>query len=428
MNHDARPLILLVDDVPANLHVLAAALKEDYRLKTATRGERGLVLAQAEDDPPALILLDVMMPGMSGIEMLRALRQTPATSDIPVIFISADASEQSQLDGLELGADDYLAKPVTRSVLRARVRNLIQRRQAEAQLRLAAHVFEHSGEGILITDADNHIVDVNPAFTRLTGYTAEELQGRNPKVLASGETRAETYRDLWHALQATGHWQGELWNRHKEGRVFPKLVSISTVRGRAGAIEYYIANYADLSEQKATEARIRHQAHHDALTGLDNRLSLTLRLEQYLAEAQPNAEEMTLMFIDLDRFKAINDSLGHQVGDKLLVAVAGRLRECVRESDLVARQGGDEFVVALFGPGTARAASAVAGKIIARLGEPYDIDGQRVKTSASIGISLYPRDGDSATDLMRRADTAMYRAKSAGRNQYRYHVPGSEPD
>ncbi|MFZ5483470.1 MAG: diguanylate cyclase domain-containing protein [Pseudomonadota bacterium] len=428
MNRDARPLILLVDDVPANLHVLAAALKDDYRLKTATRGERGLSLARAVDDPPALILLDVMMPGMGGIDMLRALRQSPATADIPVIFVSADASEQSQLDGLELGADDYLAKPVIRSVLRARVRNLIQRRQAEAQLRLAAHVFEHSGEGILIADADNHIVDVNPAFTRLTGYSAEEVRGRNPRILASGETRPDLYRELWHALQTTGHWQGELWNRHKTGRVFPKLVSISTVRGRAGAIEYFIANYADISEQKATEARIRHQAHHDPLTGLDNRLSLTLRLEQHLVEAHPEGEEMALMFIDLDRFKAINDSLGHLVGDKLLVAVAGRLRECVRESDLIARQGGDEFVVALFGPGTARAAPAVAGKIIARLGEPYDIDGQPVVTSASIGISLYPRDGDSATDLMRRADTAMYRAKSAGRNQYRFHEPGNEPD
>lgn len=415
-----RPLILLVDDQPANLHVLAAALKADYRLKIATSGEMALDILRTPEKPE-LILLDVMMPGMSGIEMLRRMRADPACADIPVIFVSADASEQSQLDGLDLGADDYLTKPVVTRVLLARVRNLLQRKRFERQLRLAAHVFEHSGEAIMITDRDNRILEVNTAFERMTGYTAAEVRGQNPRLLASGRTPAADYQAMWQALRDEGFWQGEIWDRHKDGHVYPKLMSISVVRNRQGEIDYHIANFTDISAQKAAEERIRQLAHHDALTGLPNRLHLGIALEQALAIARREGGELALLFIDLDRFKHINDTLGHNVGDELLIEVAKRLKSCLRESDLVARLGGDEFVVLAQGANAAFAAQYIAEKILDRFTTPFRLAGHDLRSSPSIGISLYPNDGADTETLMKNADTAMYHAKARGRNTYQFY-------
>ncbi|WP_045476781.1 EAL domain-containing response regulator [Serpentinimonas barnesii] len=415
----AKPLLLLVDDVPTNLHLLAALLKADYRIKTATSGQAALDLI-ARTEHPELILLDVMMPGMSGIEVLRHLRADHTTHEIPVIFVSADTSEQTQLDGLELGADDYLTKPVVGTVLRARVKNILARKRNERQLRLAAHVFDYSGEAILITDRDNCIIEANPAFTRLTGYSAEEVRGQDPRILSSGRNPRALYAEMWRAIKDRGFWQGELWDRHKNGATEPRLVTISTVCNPHGEIDYHISTFSDIREQKATEERIRRIAYHDSLTGLPNRLHLSAALEQALNQAQRSGTEVALLFIDMDRFKLINDTLGHQVGDELLVEVAQRLKACVRESDIVARQGGDEFVVAITGLSEDLAATAVVGKILASLGQPYLI-GQRVlHSSPSIGISIYPVDGTDATTLMKHADAAMYHAKDLGRNQVQY--------
>lgn len=414
-----KPLLLLVDDMPANLHVLVAALKTDYRLKTATNGPDALALAARDTDRPELILLDVMMPDMGGIEVLRRLREDIATRDIPVIFVSADTSEQSQLDGFELGADDYLTKPVVSTVLRARVKNLLTRKRTERQLQLAAHVFEHSGEAIMISDRDNRIVELNPAFTRLTGYTLEEVRGQNPRLLSSGRTTPEEYRAMWQALTERGLWQGEMWDRHKNGEVYPKLLTISTVKNARGEVDFYIANFSDISVQKEA-ARIRHLAYHDALTGLPNRAHLTIALEQALADARRAGGEIAVMFIDMDRFKTINDSLGHHVGDQLLVEVGRRLKECVRESDIVARLGGDEFVVVLTGMASASAVTGVAGKLLNALARPYEVAGHMLHSSPSIGIGLYPADGDDIATLMKNADSAMYHAKEQGRNNAQY--------
>jgi diguanylate cyclase (GGDEF)-like protein/PAS domain S-box-containing protein len=414
-----KPLLLLVDDMPANLHVLAAALKSDYRLKTATSGPAALDLVQRAD-PPELILLDVMMPGMSGIEVLRRLRAGQATRDIPVIFVTADTSEQSQLDSLDLGADDYLTKPVVGAILRARVRNLLAKKRTERQLRLAAHVFEYSGEAILVTDRDNTIVEVNPAFTRLTGYGIDEVRGQNPRLLSSGRNTPEDYRAMWQAVREQGFWQGEMWDRHKGGEIYPKLMTITTVKNLRGEIDYYIASFSDIREQKAAEERIRHLAHHDALTGLPNRMHLSIALEQALADAHRANTKVAVMFVDMDRFKVINDTLGHQAGDALLVEVARRLKDCVRESDIVARLGGDEFVVVLAGMTEAGAATSIAGKILSALGLPYEVAGHTLHSSPSIGISVYPLDGTDIATLMKNADTAMYHAKEQGRNNAQY--------
>ena len=418
-----KPLLLLVDDMPANLHVLAAALKNDYRLKTATSGQDALDLL-TRGDHPELILLDVMMPGISGIEVLRRLREAPETRDIPVIFVSADTSEQSQLDGLELGADDYLTKPVVSAILRARVKNILARKRTERQMRLASHVFEFSGEAIMITDRDNRIVEVNPAFTRLTGYTQEEAHGQNPRMLSSGRSTPEQYQAMWQGIREHGLWQGEMWDRHKDGDVYPKLITVSVVKNLRGEIDYYIASFSNISNQKAAEERIRHIAHHDALTGLPNRLHLSIALEQALADAQRKGAEVAVMFLDMDRFKVINDTLGHHIGDLLLIEVAHRLKQCVRESDIVARLGGDEFVVVLTGIEAENSATAVAGKLLHTLGQPYPIEQNILHSTPSIGISIFPIDGQDIATLMKNADTAMYHAKEQGRNNAQYFTAG----
>ena len=337
-----------------------------------------------------------------------------------MIFVSADTSEQSQLEGLDLGADDYLTKPVVTTVLRARVRNILQRKRAEAQLRLAAHVFEYSGEAIMITDRDNCIIEVNPAFTRMTGYRLEEVRGQNPRILSSGRATPEDYQAMWQAIREQGFWQGEMWDRRKDGEIYPKLLTISVVRNVRGEIDFHIASFADISEQKATEEKIRHVAHHDALTGLPNRLYLQIGLEQILASAKRENEEVAVMFIDLDRFKIINDTLGHNVGDRPAGgsgAAAQKVRARKRSGGAPGRRrirggcwAGDDVI----------ACRPCGGKYPRQPCPALPDRRSRSAHSTSIGISLYPHDGDSIESLMKTADTAMYHAKAMGRNNFQF--------
>jgi diguanylate cyclase (GGDEF)-like protein/PAS domain S-box-containing protein len=300
------------------------------------------------------------------------------------------------------------------------VQDITESKEAAAQLHLLASVFRHSSEALLITDKDNAIIEVNPAFTRLTGYSADEVRGRNPRLLASGHTTPEQYRQIWQSINEQGAWLGEIWDRRKDGSIYPKLLNISVVRDAAGAITHHIAAFSDISAQKAAEEKIRHLAHHDTLTGLPNRFMLEGRLEQALATARRTGERLAVMFIDLDRFKVINDTLGHQTGDGLLIEVARRLRDSVRESDVVARLGGDEFVVVLTGGGAELAAAHVAAKILASVAEPCRIAGHELTTTPSIGIAVFPGDGDSVEALMKNADVAMYHAKAQGRANYQF--------
>ncbi len=300
------------------------------------------------------------------------------------------------------------------------VQDITQSKEAEAQLHLLASVFRHSGEGLMITNKNNAIVEVNPAFTRLTGYSADEARGMNPRLLASGRTTPEQYQAMWRSIREQGFWLGEIWDRRKDGSVYPKLLSISLVRDAAGEILHHIGAFADISEQKEAEERIRHLALHDALTGLPNRFTLEGRLEQAIALARRENARLAVMFIDLDHFKMINDTLGHPVGDDLLVEVARRLRQSVRASDMVARLGGDEFVIVLTGDGVDLAAAHVAEKILMSIALPCRIDGHELHTTPSIGIAVFPNDGDSVEKLMKNADIAMYHAKSQGRANFQF--------
>jgi diguanylate cyclase (GGDEF)-like protein/PAS domain S-box-containing protein len=305
------------------------------------------------------------------------------------------------------------------------LRDMTSRQSAEEELRLYAKVFENSGEALLISDRCNRIVAINQALEMDTGYTKEELIGKDPRILSAGKTPPETFQLMWAALQdkEAGFWQGELWDLRKDGSTYPKWAAITAIYDAHGTLTNYIASYTDISERKAAEARIAHLAHHDALTGLFNRYSLENRLAQSLLAARRENRQLAVIFIDLDRFKIINDTLGHYVGDLLLVEVANRLRACVRESDIVARLGGDEFVVALTSLASDMDTVHIAKKIIAALNSPCEIESKQLLTSPSLGISLFPDNGDDVDVLMKNADTAMYHAKDKGRNNFQFFSP-----
>jgi len=296
------------------------------------------------------------------------------------------------------------------------VTDITGRKQEQAHLRLMGEVFRQVGEAILVSDQDNRIVMVNQAFTALTGYRPEEVMGRNPSLLSAGQTPREVYQKMWAALRERGHWQGEIWDRRKDGAVYPKLLSIALLKDDRGRLTHHIACFTDITEHKEAENRIRYLALHDTLTGLPNRLCLQERLGQALLAAHRRQEMLGVILIDLDRFKLINDSLGHHLGDALLVQTGARLQAAVRNDDVVARLGGDEFVVVVTGAATMEVVLSVAGKLLETLRQPYQIEGQVLHATPSMGISFYPEDGKDADTLMRNADAAMYHAKSQGRN------------
>ena len=299
--------------------------------------------------------------------------------------------------------------------------DITEQKIVELQLHQAAKVFEHTSEGVIITGPDQRIVAVNRAFTRITGYTAEEVKGRKPKILRSGRHDDNFYRQMWTAIAATGLWQGEIWNRRKDGVDYPEWLSISEVRDESGAIVNYIGVFADITLIKETQNKLEHSAHHDALTGLPNRVLFRDRLEQGLAAAHRDGKGVALLFVDLDRFKVINDTLGHEAGDLLLQEVARRLPGCLREDDTVARMGGDEFVVILRGISQPEDAALLAARLLAEASRPLPLASHEVAATLSIGISLYPQDGKDVSTLLKNADAAMYRAKDMGRNCYQYY-------
>ena len=305
--------------------------------------------------------------------------------------------------------------------------DITQQKETERNLQLYAEVFSHIGEGILITDADNRIVATNAAVTRITGYSRDELIGASPRTLKSGLHDPEFYEALWGALRQSGYWQGEILDRTRDGRVLPLLQTISEVRDGEGKLTHYIAVMTDISSIKETQSRLDFLAHHDALTGLPNRLLFGDRLNHVIAHAERDNSTIALLFIDLDRFKNINDSLGHQIGDQLLVEAAQRLRGLVRRSDTLARLGGDEFVVLMEGQATSGAATGLADKMVAAFRQPFVVNGVDLHIGCSVGITLYPDDGLDAVTLLKNADTAMYRAKEAGRDGHvRYSAELSE--
>lgn len=423
--------ILAIDDNPANLALLGLALQDDYQIQIATSGGKGLQLAL--DEPPNLILLDIMMPDMDGYETCRRLKASPLLKDIPIVFISALNEIQAEALGFSLGAADYLTKPLSIEIARLRIRNLLEREQfrqelqrREAEQRLAASVFAHTHDSVVITDSENRIIDANEAFSRITGYSREDVLGKNPSMLKSGRQSAEFYKAMWQSLNAHDHWSGELWNRNKKGEVFAALTSISVVRDDDGQIHHYIGLSADITPLKNHEYDLERIAHFDPLTGIPNRVLLADRLAQALAHTHRAGNHMAVCYLDLDGFKPVNDQYGHEAGDQLLIEISLRIRDCLRAGDTVARIGGDEFVLLLLDFNDSREYEAVLERMLCKVAEPFSIEDNLVCVSASVGLTLYPDDMASADTLLRHADQAMYVAKQRGKN--RYHLFDQELD
>ena len=320
---------------------------------------------------------------------------------------------------------DHQSNPVA---VQGTLQDVTDHKKAEEELHLYANVFKNSGESILITNKDKEIIAVNSAFTENTGYTIADLKGQNPRVLSDGSTPAEVYEDMWSNLSEKGFWQGELRDRKKNGECYPKWMSISVSYSDTGEILHYIASFTDISDRKAAQERIHYLAHHDALTGLINRFSLEERLSQAIHTSQRNNENIALMFIDMDRFKIINDTMGHPAGDELLIEVANRITSSIRECDIAARIGGDEFVIVITGITDTASIPYLARFLVHKLAIPYIIEEQEVFSSPSIGISLFPEDGMTVDQLLKNADSAMYHAKEQGRNNYQFFTESLNKD
>ena len=444
--HSRRPMLLAIDDGPVNLMLLKAIFERDCDVYTADSGATGLALA-AQLKPDA-ILLDVMMPEMDGFETCQRIKADPSLQSIPVVFITSQNDTDSETRGLALGAADYLTKPLKASVARLRVANLLereslrkqveaqrdllelqmrQRERSDEQLRLAANVFAHAAEGIFITDLSGKIVEVNAAFTHITGYSREDVLGRTPNILSSGRQDKAFYAAMWHSLTQTGHWHGEVWNRRKDGEVYAEMLTISTVRNAHGGAEHYVALFSDITAVKAHQSQLQHIAHFDALTNLPNRVLLSDRMRQAMAQTQRRNVLLAVAYIDLDGFKRINDQHGHDVGDQLLVALAQRMKPILREGDTLARPGGDEFAAVLVDLPEVADSVPMLTRMLEATAQPVQVGELTLQLSASIGVTFFPQNEDVDGDqLLRQADQAMYQAKLAGKN--RYHVFDSEQD
>jgi diguanylate cyclase (GGDEF)-like protein/PAS domain S-box-containing protein len=304
------------------------------------------------------------------------------------------------------------------------VQDITERKKAEASAQLATIAYENSSEAIAVTDAAGVVIDVNPAFSLITGYWKDEVQGEILPLLKPGRHNRDFFDAMWHRINTTGRWEGEYWNRRKSGEEYAERVIVDTAWNHDGSVNCRVAMLGDVTEKKQTEALVWRQAHHDPLTGLPNRQYFTEQLTTVLRQSETLCQPVALLFLDLDMFKEINDSMGHGVGDLVLVEVARRLSDCVQGTGFVARLGGDEFIVIVSQAEDRAQVDALCKRIMAGIVEPYMLGGESLHISASIGVALYPADADDQETLLRHVDLAMYAAKDAGRDRYRYFDQG----
>ncbi|WP_295441168.1 diguanylate cyclase [uncultured Thiodictyon sp.] len=433
--------ILIIDDTRANVAVLSYLLADEYAVRFASSGPQAFDLL-AQGARPDLILLDVVMPGMDGYAVCAKLKANPATRDIPVILITAATDEDSETQALNAGGVDFIQTPVKGAVVRARVRlhlelqrntraleeSLAEIARTNKQLKVLWQAFEQSPTSIVITAADATIQYVNPQFTEQSGYTPAEAIGQNPRILNSGLTPTSTFDAMWSSLTRGEPWKGELINRRKSGEVYWEEAHLAPVKDDAGQIAHYIAVKLDITERKQAYERIAYMAHHDALTDLPNRSLFFEQVAQALERARRHGNRLALLFIDLDKFKPINDSCGHAVGDLVLQVAAKRITGRLRAADTVGRIGGDEFVVLLTDVQDDQGAMEVAEGIGEALRQPIILDDKTLSISSSIGMAYYPDHGSDAIELARHADEAMYQAKERGRDRLKVFQTGGYHD
>lgn len=412
--------LLIVDDEESILNSLRRQLRSTgYRVLTATSGQEGLAIMATH--AVQVVLSDQRMPGMSGAEFLTEVNaRHPAT-------IRMVLSGYSDFAGLTEAVNNgnifkFLVKPWDTELLKANIAEAFAHYQMIEKGAQFTKIYENTQEGIIITDSAANIQAVNPAFSHITGYTQEDVVGRTPAILRSDRHGDAFFSEMWSALLAKGQWVGEIWNRRKCGEVYPELLNISAIRDAQNQVQQYVGLFSDITIQKRTEEILRHQAYHDPLTRLPNRLMFAEHLQLALSQAARYKRLCAVLLLDLDHFKDINDTYGHEFGDKLLVRVAEHLDAGIRKGDTLARMGGDEFTILLPLVEDVMDARHVASKILKIFGASMLIDSTELFVSPSIGIAVYPGDGADGETLLKNADAAMYRAKTSGRNNYQFYT------
>ncbi len=370
---------------------------------------------------------EILGIGVTDIHPAEALPQVKAVFDRQMrgeISLAADLPIKRK-DGTVFFADINSA-PITiagKPCLMGTFRDVTERKKDEDKLRQSATVFESSHNGVTITDLDGNIIAVNAAFQKITGYSEAEVLGKNPRVLHSGRQSKDFYQSMWANILQAGYWHGEIWNRRKNGEIYPEWLTISAVKDAEGKTTHYVGTFSDLSQIKQSEEKAEHLAHYDPLTDLPNRLLVLSHLNHVLARAHRHQRHVGVLYLDLDRFKNVNDSLGYPVGDELLVKLTERLTMHMRSEDILARLGGDEFLLVLESVLTPEDAATVARTLLDLLAQPFTLSGeQEIFIGASIGISVFPNDGNSADQLIQYADAAMHQAKEQGRNNYLFYT------
>lgn len=405
---DTAPLRLLMQKV------IAARVGE---VRVAADGAEGLAIWRSWQ--PDLVVTDIMMPVMDGLAMSREIRAEDQDAQIIVVTTSSETEHLRQ--ALDIGVDRYVLKPLDVHLLQDAVVKCLRDAWRLRDLRLAQLAFESASEGMMVTDANSNILAVNPAFSEISGYRADEAVGKTPAMFSSGEHDSEFFRRMWDILISAGRWSGEVINRRKTGENYAEWLSIVAVGEPSGRVTRYVGLFSDITERKREEDHIRRLAHFDALTGLPNRILFGDRLRRMLSLLERRGGKMALLYLDLDRFKPINDQYGHAFGDKVLVEVSRRMSSCVRDSDTLSRRGGDEFVALLESDDPNGTAAMVSRKLIEAVAQPITIDGHTIELGVSIGVAIFPADSDNVEGLLEAADQALYSAKQEGRGDFRFY-------
>lgn len=417
--------ILAVDDDPIALTIYRSTLATVAPIDVFSNPEDALQKAAEVDY--AVMIIDWIMPEMDGLELCKKIRKL-SNGSMPVLVLVTAANRSEELRRvLDAGADDYIAKPVQPDDLILRIRIAIsryvfriEREKTQRYGNLMLHTFENIQEGILITDVNQNIEYVNRAFTVITGYSREEALGKQPSMLASGVHDRDFYESMWYRLENNGQWQGEIWNKKKDGSLYPEWLNIQSVKDEENRIAHYIASFSDISSKKKFEDQLRYLSLFDRLTGLANRSAIADAVNRAIKQASIHSEQFAILYIDLDRFKVINDSLAHGAGDQLLRQIAKKLRQTLPDRYSLGRYGGDEFVAIIDSIKMQSEVRKIAEEILSIFKEPFIISDREIFMSASIGICIYPEDGTTSEIILQRADAAMYRAKQAGRNGYEF--------
>lgn len=416
---EARKKRVIFNYIPGLDWIVAATVYEDEIFQPLVR--LGVVIALVVAGALILVIpLGLYLGGLI-VRPISGLAQKMQQATGGDLNVRADEYALGEMGVLARHFNQYLAR--LRQSNHALLVEINERHQAEQQLLIFGQAFECALEGIGITDPAGTLVAVNRAFTEITGYTSEEMIGRNVRILSSGKQDQGFYRRMWEILLETGRWRGEIWNRRKSGEVFPEYLNISAIRDEHGYVTHYVAVFHDLTEQKQQDSLIHHQAFHDDLTGLPNRRLAHDRIGVSISHVKRSRNLLAVLFLDLDNFKKINDSLGHDRGDELLIQVANRLVAQVREEDTVARLGGDEFLIMVAAINSEAVVTELCQRLLRSFTSPFTVEGADLFVTASIGVAFYPRDGDHAGILTKHADIAMYEAKAKGKNTSCYFTP-----